>query len=176
MVEYVVDPNSLNKRSKGGVRKGRCCDWSTDVQRLHCVLNIALAAELASAIRCKQISSAAYHQGVDTVANEVLVLSCEEQDHVDAIADRIVQLGGEPRFKVGKLTKNFGPAPSVSMDLETMIRDLLDAERVAIDMYADVTSWLGDCDAMTGFMMKSIVAAKKVRAQDLLDLLKSTNW
>jgi bacterioferritin len=178
MGESVIERSSvLQNHLDGTLGDSRCLNSRrTDVQRLQCVLNIALAAELAGLLRYKQIFSVADRQGVDAVANDVLVLSCEEQEHVDALADRIVQLGGEPRFSFEMFTKNGDAVAGPSIDLEVLLRECLEAERVAIGTYVDIISWLGECDAMTGSMLKQILAAKEERAQDLLDLFTAVRW
>jgi bacterioferritin len=60
-------------------------------------------------------------------------------------------------------------------ELETMIREDLVAERVAIAAYTEIIAWLGDGDPTTRRMLEEILAVEEEHAEDMLDLLDGLN-
>jgi bacterioferritin len=105
------------------------------------------------------------------VAAEFLQHANEEQAHADQIAQRIVQLGGEPNFNPeGLLSRSH--AEYVEGDtLLDMIKEDLVAERIAIDSYREIIQYLGNDDPTTRRMMEGILAMEEEHAEDLVSLL-----
>ncbi len=62
------------------------------------LLNEALATEIVCVLRYRRHHFMASGHKSEAVAAEFLVHANEEQAHADLIAQRIVQLGGEPDF------------------------------------------------------------------------------
>jgi bacterioferritin len=106
-----------------------------------------------------------------SVAQEFLDHSNEEQGHADEIAERIVQLGGAPDFAPDGLTRRSHAEYVEGDTLASMIREDLVAERIAIDSYRDIIRYLGDQDPTTRRMMEGILAVEEEHADDLADLL-----
>ena len=80
------------------------------------------------------------------VAAEFLEHANEEQGHTDQIAERIMQLDGEPNFSPeGMLTRSHSEYVEGATLLE-MIREDLISERIAIESYAEIVRYLGDND------------------------------
>ena len=69
--------------------------WREDIVKL---LNEALATEIVCVLRYKRHYFMATGIHAQAVAAEFLEHANEEQAHADQIAERIVQLGGEPNF------------------------------------------------------------------------------
>ena len=69
--------------------------WRDDIVKL---LNDALATELVCVLRYKRHYFTATGVASPAIADEFLVHANEESAHADKIAERIVQLGGEPDF------------------------------------------------------------------------------
>ncbi len=69
--------------------------WRDDIVKL---LNDALATELVCVLRYKRHYFTASGEASPAIADEFLVHANEESAHADNIAERIVQLGGEPDF------------------------------------------------------------------------------
>jgi bacterioferritin len=105
------------------------------------------------------------------VAQEFLDHSNEEQGHADQIAARIVQLGGEPNFAPQSLAERSHAEYVAGDTLASMIREDLVAERIAIDSYRDIITYLGDQDPTTRRMLESILAVEEQHADELADLL-----
>jgi len=113
-------------------------------------------------------------RGIDakSTADEFLAHSNEEQGHADQIAERIVQLGGEPDFAPDGLTGRSHAEYVAGGSLIEMIKEDLVAERIAIDSYRELIQYLGDQDPTTSQMLKAILAVEEQHADELADLLK----
>ena len=96
--------------------------------------------------------------------------SNEEQGHSDEIAARIVQLGGAPDFAPERLESRSHAEYVEGNSLQSMIKEDLVAERIAIDSYRDIIKYLGEHDPTRRRMMEGILAMDEERADELADL------
>ena len=108
------------------------------------MLNDALATELICVLRYRRHHFMARGIHSQSVAQEFLVHSNEEQGHADLIAARIVQLGGEPDFAPDGLSRRSHAEYIAGESLAGMIKEDLVAERIAIDSYRQFIQYLGD--------------------------------
>ncbi len=95
----------------------------------------------------------------------------EEADHADQIAERIVQLNGEPDFNPATLTERSHAEYDDSKDVQSMIRADLISERVAIESYRQMIEKIGDSDPTTRQMLVGIMAVEEEHADDMKDFL-----
>lgn len=168
----LTDVQTLRKQARQNIDNGAVtAGYSADrVAVLH-LLNDALATEIVCMLRYRRHHFMARGIQSKSVADEFLVHSNEEQGHADQIAERIVQLGGEPDFAPNGLT-NRSHAEYVAGDsLTGMIKEDLVAERIAIDSYREAIQYLGDKDPTTRRMLESILAVEEQHADELSDLL-----
>ena len=86
----------------------------------------------------------------------------EESAHADRLAQRIVQLGGEPDFSPDTLTERSHAAYDDSTGLKAMIRANLIAERVAIETYSQIIAMIGDKDTTTRRLLKMSSSKRRV--------------
>jgi bacterioferritin len=108
----------------------------------------------------------------ESVAAEFLQHANEEQGHADQIAQRIVQLKGEPNFNPdGLLTRSHAEYVEGTTLVE-MIKEDLVAERIAIDSYREMITYLNDNDPTTRRMMEGILAVEEEHADDLVSMLE----
>src|SRR5208282_1423076 len=110
------------------------------------LLNDALATELVCVQRYRRHHFVARGIHAHGVAQEFLDHSNEEQAHADAIAERIVQLGGAPDFAPAGLVSRSHAEYVEGDSLVSMIEEDLVAERIAIDSYRDIIQYLGAQD------------------------------
>ena len=142
--------------------------WREDIIAL---LNDALATEIVCTLRYKRHYFTAKGLASPKIAEEFLVHANEETAHGDMIAERIVQLGGEPDFAPTTLTSRSHADYDDSLDLQAMIRANLIAERVAIEAYGQMIKLIGDKDSTTRRMLESILSQEQEHADELSDWL-----
>jgi len=142
--------------------------WREDIIKL---LNDALATELVCTLRYKRHYFTAKGLASPKIAEEFLVHANEETAHGDMIAERIVQLGGEPDFAPTTLASRSHADYDESLDLQAMIRANLIAERVAIEAYGQMIKLIGDKDSTTRRMLESILSQEQEHADELSDWL-----
>src|SRR3982750_2745672 len=93
--------------------------WRDDIVKL---LNDALATELVCVLRYKRHYFTATGESSPPIAEEFLVHANEESAHADKIAERIVQLGGEPDFNPKTLLDRSHADYNEALDLQAMVR------------------------------------------------------
>ena len=142
--------------------------WRDDIVRL---LNDALATELVCALRYKRHHYTAKGLASPAIAEEFMVHAQEETAHADQIAERIVQLGGEPDFSPDSLSGRSHADYDDSSELQEMIRRNLIAERVAIEAYSQMIKLIGDKDSTTRRILESILSQEQEHAEELSDWL-----
>ena len=137
------------------------------------LLNDSLATELVCVLRYKRHHFMATGLASPKIAEEFMVHANEESAHADRIAQRIVQLGGEPDFSPSTLLERSHADYDASNDLKTMVRVNLIAERVAVETYHQMIALIGDKDTTTRRMLEDILADEEEHADELSDWLES---
>jgi bacterioferritin len=135
------------------------------------LLNEALATEIVCVLRYRRHHFMARAVASRRIAEEFLVHADEELSHGDLVAERIVQLGGEPDFAPGTLQERSHAQYACATSVVEMVRENLVAERIAIDRYRGLIAFLGENDPTTRRMLGGIVRVKEAHAEELLDLL-----
>jgi bacterioferritin len=142
--------------------------WREDIIAL---LNGALATEIVCTLRYKRHYFTARGVASPKIAEEFLVHANEETAHGDMLAERIVQLGGEPDFNPSSLLERSHAEYDDSADLQAMIRANLIAERVAIEAYGQMIKLIGDKDSTTRRILEQILSQEQEHADELSDWL-----
>jgi bacterioferritin len=169
---FLTDIKTLRKRARQHIEQGAVTEgYKADRKTVIKILNESLATEIVCVLRYKRHYFMASGIHAESVAAEFLQHANEEQGHADQIAQRIVQLGGEPNFNPeGLLSRSH--AEYVEGDtLLDMIKENLVAERIAIDSYREIIQYLGNDDPTTRRMMEGILAMEEEHADDLVSLL-----
>lgn len=135
-------------------------------------LNEALATEWVCVLRYYRHYFMAEGMLSDSVKAEFLEHAQQEQAHANQIAERIVQLGGEPDLNPDTLTKRAHAEYKPGKDLRDMVMEDLVAERIAIDSYRELINYIGDKDTTTKRMLMEILAQEEEHADDMADMLK----
>ena len=170
MGDFLTDVETLRKRARA-ITDG----YGADRKRVIDVLNGVLATELVCVLRYKRHYFTAQGINAASVAAEFKQHAEEEQGHADAVAERIVQLGGEPDFSPQGLATRSHSEYDQSTDLLAMVREDLVAERVAIESYQEIVRWLGNDDPTTRRVIEEILAVEEEHAEDLLSILQQMN-
>ena len=142
--------------------------WREDIIKL---LNDALATELVCVLRYKRHHYTAKGLASPKIAEEFMVHATEETAHGDKIAERIVQLGGDPDFAPDSLLARSHADYDDSHDLKSMIKANLIAERVAIEAYSQMIMLIGDKDTTTRRLLEGILSQEQEHAEELSDWL-----
>ena len=170
---FLTDIKTLRERARRHIEKGAVTEgYRADRETVIKVLNEALATEIVCVLRYKRHYFMASGIHAESVAAEFLQHANDEQMHADQLAQRIVQLGGEPNFNPeGLLTRSHAEYVE-GKTLTDMIKEDLVAERIAIDSYRDIIIYLGNDDSTTRRMMEGILAMEEEHADDLVSLLE----
>ncbi len=171
---FVSDVKELRRRARAHLEQGAVTEgYKADVGTVVRLLNEALATEIVCVLRYKRhyYMAAGIHAGA--VADEFLEHATAEQKHVDQIAERITQLGGEPDLNPEVLAGRSHSEYIEGKGLIDMIREDLVAERIVIESYSEMIRFLGSDDPTTRRMLEAILAEEEDHANDLHTLLES---
>ena len=170
---FVTDIQTLRARARQHIERGAVTPgYRANRETVIKLLNEALATEIVCVLRYKRHFFMATGINAQSVAQEFLQHANEEQAHADQIAQRIVQLGGEPNFSPDGLTTRSHSEYVEGESLIDMIKEDLVAERIAIDSYRDMINYFGNDDPTTRRLMESILAMEEEHADDLASLLE----
>ena len=166
------DVQTLRNKARQHIEEGAVTSgYAADRKAVLKMLNDALATEIICILRYRRHHFMAKGIESKSIADEFLVHSNEEQGHADLIAERIVQLGGEPDFSPDSLSGRSHAEYIAGDSLLSMIKEDLVAERIAIDSYREMIHYLGELDPTTRRMLESILAVEETHAEELADLL-----
>ena len=171
---FLSDITEIRRRARQHIEDGAVTDaYKGDRKVVLRVLNEALATEIVCVLRYKRHHYMAKGIHSQAVAEEFLEHAAEEQEHADLIAERIVQLDGEPNFNPeGLLTRSHSEYVE-GESLVEMIREDLIAERIAVESYSEIIRYLADNDPTSRRMMESILAKEEEHAEDMSTLLET---
>ena len=140
-------------------------------EQIIALLNSALATELVCVMRYKRHYFTAKGLENAAIKAEFLEHAKEEEAHANELAERIVQLGGEPDFNPATLTVRSHAEYDSSSDIKAMIKANLIAERIAIEAYRQMIERIGDTDPTTRHLLVQIMTKEEEHADEMLDLL-----
>ncbi len=170
---FLSDIKTLRARARQHIEKGAVtADYKADRNTVCKILNEALATEIVCVLRYRRHHFMAKGVLAQPIKAEFLEHANEEQEHADAIAERIVQLGGEPNFSPEGLAMRSHAEYVEGETLIDMIKEDLIAERIAIESYTEIVQYLSDKDPTTKRMMEWILAKEEEHADELNDLLE----
>jgi len=170
---FLTDIKTLRERARQHIENGAVTQgYSADRETVIKLLNEALATEIVCVLRYRRHYFMASGINAESVAAEFLQHANEEQGHADQIAQRIVQLQGEPNFNPDGLLMRSHAEYVEGNSLNDMIKEDLVAERIAIDSYREMITYLGNDDPTSRRMMEEILAVEEEHADDLVNLLE----
>ena len=166
------DIEGLRRRAQKHVESGAVTDeYKADRAAVVETLNTVLATELMCVLRYKCHYYTAKGLSADAVKKEFLEHAQEAQQHADRIAERIVELNGEPDFNPETLTGRSLSQFTSARTVYEMIKEDLVAERIAVESYSEVVRWLGDLDVTSRKVMADILMVEEQHAADMQKLL-----
>lgn len=167
------DIASLRKNARQHIEEGAITTgYAADREKVVRLLNEALATELVCVLRYKRHYFMADGIHSESVAAEFLEHAQEEMAHADRLAQRIVQLRGEPNFSPDGLSQRSHAEYVEGRTLKDMIKENLIAERIAIESYREMIAYIGKQDPTTRRILEEILANEEDHADDLVSLLE----
>ncbi len=174
-VVLMTDVATLRQRARQHIEEGAITEgYSANREEVIKLLNTALATELVCYLRYKRHYFMATGLKASAAAAEFLEHAQQELAHSDQLAERIMQLGGEPDFNPASLTERSHAEYVEGATLKEMITEDLVAERIAIDSYREIINYLGNDDPTSRRLFEEILAQEEEHADDLADLLKDS--
>lgn len=171
---FLTDIKTLRERARQHIQNGAVTEgYKADRETVVRLLNEALATEIVCVLRYKRHHYMASGIHAESVAAEFLEHANEEQGHADSIAQRIVQLKGEPNFNPEGLLSRSHAEYVEGTTLIEMIQEDLVAERIAIDSYREMINYFGTDDPTSRRLMEEILAVEEEHADDLVNLLET---
>lgn len=169
---HLTPTDELRARARQRVMEGAVtANYELDPEQVIGMLQSALATELVCVLRYKRHYYVAKGIKARFAAQEFLEHANEEAGHADQIAERIVQLGGDPDFNPDSLTGRSHAQYHEGTELVDMITEDLVAERIAIESYREMVHFIGDRDPTTRRLLEDILGVEEEHADDLTDLL-----
>jgi bacterioferritin len=166
------DVEGLRQRAQKHIEAGAITDeYNADRAEVVNTLNTLLATELMCVLRYKRHFYMASGINSEAVKKEFLEHAQEAQQRADRIADRIVELNGEPDFNPDSIAKRSLSPYTNAETVHQMIREDLIAERIAVESYSEIVRWLGDNDVTTRKLMADILMMEEQHAADMQKLL-----
>ncbi|HSN31928.1 MAG TPA: ferritin-like domain-containing protein [Ideonella sp.] len=165
--------DELRRRARQRVMEGAVtANYDLDPQQVIGMLQQALATELVCVLRYRRHYYVAKGIKARFAAAEFKEHSDEEAAHADRIAERIVQLGGDPDLNPDGLAARSHAQYHAGTALDDMITEDLVAERIAIESYREMVQFLGERDPTTRRLLEDILAVEEQHADELTDLLQ----
>lgn len=169
----LTDVATLRSRARKNVENGAVTEgYDADRKEIIRLLNESLATELVCVLRYKRHYFMASGLKASVAADEFLEHATQEAEHADKLAERIVQLGGEPEFNPDLLSKNSHAQYVAGNNLKEMVYEDLVAERIAVDSYREIIQYIGDKDPTTRRIFEDILAQEEEHADDMADILQ----
>lgn len=163
---------TLRARARKNIDDGAITEsYAADRKAVIRILNDALATEYVCVLRYYRHYFMAKGMLADAVKAEFLEHAQQEQEHAGRLAERIVQLGGEPDLNPDTLTARSHAEYREGKDLRDMVKENLVAERIAIDSYREMINYVGERDTTTKRILEEILAQEEEHADEFADLL-----
>jgi bacterioferritin len=171
---FLSDVAALRERARQHIEQGAVTpSYSANKQTVLNLLNEALATELVCVLRYRRHYFMAEGLLAEAIKKEFLTHAQEEQEHADKLAERIVQLGGEPNFDPQGLTSRSHSEYKEGGDLNSMLEENLIAERVAIESYREMINYIKDHDHTTRRILEHILSVEEEHAEELASMMKN---
>ena len=169
----ITDRTTLRANARKSIEDGAVTPtYSANRPAVIKLLNDALATEWVCVLRYYRHYYMAKGMLADSVKAEFLEHAQQEQAHAAMLAERIVQLGGEPDLNPDTLTARSHAEYKEGGNLRDMVRENLVAERIAIDSYREMINFIGDKDTTTKRILEQILAQEEDHADDFADMLE----
>jgi bacterioferritin len=173
-VPFLTDIKTLRERARKNIGDGGITHaYEGDPKKAIDILQTVLATEIVCVLRYTMHAVAASGISSEGVKKEFAEHAREEQEHMNAVAERINQLGGKPNFNPEGLATRSASQYAEGDNLVDMIRENLIAERIAVEHYRELIRYFGEDDPTTRVMLENILGVEEEHANDMRDLLEA---
>ena len=170
---FLRDVKTLREAAQKSLDQGAVTDGYKNPERSIELLQSALATEIVCVLRYTANSISVAGLNSKSVGEEFAEHAKDEREHMQMIAERIDQLGGEPDFDPKNLASRSATEYGHATTLIEMVEQNLIAERIAIEHYRDLIKYFHDNDPTTRHMLEKILADEEDHATDMHDLLEA---
>ncbi len=171
-MSFLSDVKAVEARVKTAMEDGPVTPYySLPLEQVYDVLNAALASELVCVLRYQQhyyMTTSIHQSTLQALFKEHWE---DEQGHLEAIADRIKQLGGVPNLDPEGSTKRGFSSFKSGHTLAELLREDLLAERVVVKMYGDIVNFFGSADPVSRRLFEELLKDEEDHADEIADLL-----
>ena len=172
----ILDVQTIRDRARKQLHNGAVTpNYGVDRDVVLRLLNEALASEIVSLLSYKRQYFAARSSGTPSLVRALQEHAEHDRQHVDRLAERIVQLGGLPDFSPVGLAQRSHAEYSNGTRLPEIVRDALVMERVAVESYREMIRFVGDGDPTTRRLLEDLLAVQEQHARDLLSLAEEVS-
>jgi bacterioferritin len=169
---FIKNMKDIRRRARKDLNDGAMTkNYGGNVKDAISILNHAVATEIVCVLRYKFHAVCAMGLASESVKQEFAQHAKEEEEHLDALAERINQLGGKPNLNPEGLLSRAASEYVEGETLVDMIKEDLVAERIAIETYRGMVRYFGDKDPTTRSLIVRILAQEEEHANDMHDLL-----
>ena len=163
----------LRKQARANIMEGAVTkSYPEDRETIIEQLNKALATEIVCVLHYMRHYYTATGLVSEPVKQHFMEHAREEQEHAGQLAERIMQLGGEPDLNPATLTERSHAEYQEGKTLKDMVTEDLIAERIAVESYRELIEYLGDRDPTTRRIVEHILAQEEEHADEFHDLLE----
>ena len=169
---FLTDVKELRRRAREHMDRGNVtASYGADPEQTIEILQSVLATELVCVLRYTMHAISASGISSEGAKDEFAEHAKDEQEHAEAVAERINQLGGTPNFNPDGLLTRSASEYGTADNLVDMIKENYIAERIAIDHYSELVRFFGDKDPTTRVLIERLLEKEEEHANDMHDLL-----
>src|ERR1700722_5109398 len=159
---FVSDIKEIRRKAREHIEKGAVTpNYGGDIDTAIRILNDALATEIVCTLRYTFHFVTAQGLNSEAVKAEFGAHANEERAHALSLAQRINQLGGKPDLNPAHLAARSHADYAEGKNLGDMIKEILIAERIAVESYRDAVRYFGDFDPVTRRLLEGILAQEE---------------
>jgi bacterioferritin len=168
---FLSEVAEIRRRARQHIADGAVTvNYVADREVVLRLLNEALATELVCVLRYRRHYFMASGSLAEAIKDEFLKHSQEEQQHADQLAERIVQLGGQPNLSPQGMLDRSHSEYVDGESLADMVEEDLIAERIAIESYREIIQYIGEKDTTTRRLFESILSVEEEHAEELASM------
>ena len=137
-----------------------------DTEKVVGVLNRLLEAELAGVVRYTHYSFLVFGFGRIPIVSWLRSQADESLVHAQQVGDWITTLGAYPSLAIGPLLD------SHKTDIGAMLRESLEVERQALDLYRQLLDLVGDASVALEEFARQMIHAEELHAAEVDKMLR----